>query len=125
MRKVPIPSTFDEADAIIDEYGKPTGPDILTVKCDRPNTFLFRSEAGPDVTLYLYRTPIVSFHPTGNVTLRSGGHTTTLTKERINRVLEPLGYRLFARNRIWHISTPRGHTRIFDENMTIRPRLGI
>lgn len=72
------------------------------------NTYIVTNvEGGGGYSIILHRTPIVTYHPDGRVTLRSGGYRTVTTKARMNEVL-PGNIRVYQQRHDWFVSTPHG-----------------
>jgi hypothetical protein len=73
------------------------------------------------IDVVLHHTPIVRFHPDGNVELNSGNYRTVTTKARINEVLFPLGYRIVQEHYDWFLFNWRsGESVDFFDGMVIR-----
>lgn len=81
------------------------------------------SGAGVNVyTVTLYETNILTFaqldgEDTWTVTLNTGGYTTTTTKQRLNALLFKTSYSIYAKNRVWFLSTPDGDVE-FEDGMS-------
>lgn len=65
----------------------------------------------------LHSTIIVEYYDDGRVILRSGGHHTRTTAQRINQLLPP-GASVFQKAYTWYVSI-RGETREFHEGITL------
>jgi len=89
------------------------------------NTYL---EVVGDGTLgvRLHSTVILKAKPDGSVWLDSGGWRTPTTKERLNRYLKQIGWRVNQENRVWYLdkgywSDPERESHPFGDGMTIHP----
>jgi hypothetical protein len=84
------------------------------------NTFV-RDEGGT-ITVVLHSTPVVEYFPTGLIVLRSGGHRTTTTKQRINQLL-PAGWSLYQKDYGWYLRAPDGEVQDFFDGIAIHAGL--
>lgn len=87
----------------------------------RPNTFAHWDGTAFDITLY--ETRIARVHADGSVTVWSGGHHTSTTKNRINDFLLPIRHELVQINHNWHVRDLKTY-RLYDfvDGMTIEKR---
>ena len=112
----PRPTTYAEADAILD--GK-------TERRIGHNTTLRLWDHYPDgggessIAVIFHKTHIAVFSSEGYTTLRSDGFQTATTKERINRYL-PKGVGLYQKDWTWYVSTPNDDDREFCEGFMIQ-----
>ena len=60
---------------------------------------------GEDVQIVLHHTPIVTYHPEGEVTLDTGGWCTATTKQRMN-ACSP--FTIYQDKRVWYVVTGKG-----------------
>lgn len=74
-------------------------------------------EGGGGYSIILHRTPIVTYHPDGGITLRTGGFETVTTKARMNEVL-PQYVRVSQEAREWYVYV-HGERRKFFDGMRI------
>jgi hypothetical protein len=58
------------------------------------------SEDDKSISVVYYATKIVTAHPDGTFTLRTGGHRTVTTKERINQ-WSPA--KVYAERKVWYV----------------------
>lgn len=58
---------------------------------------------GADIQVVLHGTPVVTYHPDGSVTLKSGGWETVTTKQRINAFQNIVW--LWQTHREWFVHT--------------------
>lgn len=77
------------------------------------NTVVRRVDDGPDIAVYLHRTPIITYSPDGGLTLRNGGWQTATTKQRIAQLL-PFGFHIHQEKHEWYVTTPRGVYDFYD-----------
>lgn len=90
------PSNWSEANALL---GKRTSRKIGN------NTYLERRyfDSHEPIAVRLHNTDIVIFHDNGVAALYSGGWQTVTTKDRLNKVLRPLGVGIVQRNHVWTV----------------------
>ena len=55
------------------------------------------------VTFRYHNTCIAHITPLGDVFIKNGGYNTRTTKKRINKIINPLGYRIIQRQFKWYI----------------------
>lgn len=105
-----------------DGYHKPKGRGRMSCDCRKTTD----KGAYRDVTIELasgkvvhfyHQHPVVVEHEDGTITVSSCEHSTSTTKERINRYL-PSGYRVYQEDFDWYLSTPEGD-REFEDGMVI------
>jgi hypothetical protein len=78
------------------------------------NTYIVTNvDGGGGYSIVLHRTPIVTYHPDGRITLRSGGFQTVTTKARMNEVL-PGDIRVYQERHDWFVNTPYGTIPFYD-----------
>ena len=83
------------------------------------HTTVVRRDDG-SVVVTLYSTEIVKIDPEGKVTLDSGGHTSNVTKTRMNEVADEfnLNFSVFQDKHQWYVHVPGGDLD-FQDGMTI------
>lgn len=86
------------------------------------NTYLQRRDNG-DIAVMLHSTDVVTYKPTGETILNSGGWRTHTTKDRINRYL-PGEWYLSQEKGVWYLSC-NGKRFVYDDGITIGKRNGI
>lgn len=72
------------------------------------NTGVLRQSDG-SIAVVLHRTPVVTFHRDGTARLTTGGWRSVTTKERLNRVLRPHGFNVYAKRGEWRLSVPESY----------------
>ena len=109
MTNYPTVQTFSEAAAALGNR------DRLKVA---NNTYLNRR--GDDIAVTFHDTDVVTYHPSGSVTLSTGGYQSMTTKERLNRFTHCSVQSVKGR---WWVRSPRPYdwSVPFVENMTIHP----
>jgi len=71
-----------------------------------------------DISVRLYNTDIVTYHPDGSITLRNGGHQTRTTLQRINQLLPP-GLSVFQKKYDWYVLYRGKGTLPFSDGMRV------
>lgn len=61
------------------------------------------TQHGTNIHFVYHKTTIAILAPSGEICLAAGGYHTVTTKKRINKIIEPLGYRIIQRNYTWFI----------------------
>lgn len=62
------------------------------------------SMRGSTVYFTYWNTHIVLLQPSGTILINNGGYKTRTTKDRINRIISPLGYLIVQRKFKWYLS---------------------
>lgn len=85
------------------------------------NTFVSYNETNGDATITLHSTPVVTWHPDGSVTYRTGGWVTKTTKDRLNAYGHP-NHAISQRRGKWYIHfRDADRTEPLDEGGTYGP----
>jgi len=87
------------------------------------NTYLERRHGG-DIAIRLHQTDIITMHPDGSTTLKTGGWRTMTTSARMNENLD--GFFILKKGGIWYLARNwDDFSHPFREGMRIGPRGGI
>jgi hypothetical protein len=68
------------------------------------NTIVHRTGRYCDIALNLHGTDVVTVSSSGDITLDSGGWQTTTTRERMNQLLQCIGFRIYQKRWQWYLS---------------------
>lgn len=83
------------------------------------NTRLVQNRPGSDIELQYHGTPVVTYHPSGSMTLLTGGWHTVTTKARMNAAVRGLGARVYQHKHEWRVRLSEHSDHVFFEGFRI------
>lgn len=106
---------------MVTSYGQASG--LLTGRCKNSrkiqrNTYVQRKSYGNDIAVRLHSTDVVTYHKNGDVSLSTGGWTTTTTKDRIQSYT-PGNISLWSERGVFFL-TAHGQTVPFADGIRIK-----